>query len=113
MKFAVNFGLNMLQTIREKTRLHVVFLTRTLVLNLNSILEKLCMDAVVLTKCGEQCADDLAGNLNDRKYVMALIQFIKRGLGPFEKEGGSAVKKFNEFCEDNKNLIEKYTVAYT
>jgi hypothetical protein len=110
IQFVVDVGIEFLKTAKEKVRPHLILLTRSLLLTMNTILTKLREDNQALERCKE-CTDDIAINHTDQFVVLGFIEFIKFGLGPFER-GADVGKSFHQFLESNENSLDKFASAY-
>ncbi|XP_035706528.1 uncharacterized protein LOC110849132 [Folsomia candida] len=103
--------LTYLKLARQSARHHVATLSRTAVLNLNTIFTKLAQDEQNLQRCAD-CVEGKEVNLNDRLYIMGLSLFIKKGLGFDEKEP-NIFKAFETFYKGNADKFEKFVNVYS
>lgn len=75
---------------------------------------KLLQDFDVIEPC-DRCVFDKRLNLNDRMEVMALIQWLLKGMGPLNKAGADSVSaedSFTNFFNINNAAIEARVQNY-
>jgi hypothetical protein len=85
-------------------RSHYIRLTRQLILVAKVAYTKLLQDFDILDSCKE-CDSDKELNHHDRVEVMAIIEFMIKGLSPVDK-GAKAEAVFEKFFKVNQGAIE-------
>lgn len=113
ISFFTTICLNYLTIVQDKAPLHLIYLTRSMLQNTQAIYFKLVQDSINLAQSCKDCNKDIELNFNDRLQLMALNQFIRKGLSPVEKGKVDVDDAFNEFYKDNESIIEKYVKLYT
>jgi len=104
-RFFIDFLIRGLDQSR-KFKPHYVRLTRQLILIAKVAYTKLLQDFDVLDPC-HKCSDDKAMNLNDRIEIMAMIEFMMKGLSPLDKSPDPCAETaFTNFFEMNQGAIE-------
>jgi len=98
--FLVDMGLKALEASRKKHNTHFVRLSRNLVTSLTTAFVKLKQDLENLVEC-QACQLDVKINYNDRKQLVALLEFIMRG----SVESNDFRKDFDLFLKNNAAAI--------
>ncbi|XP_035707413.1 uncharacterized protein LOC118435451 [Folsomia candida] len=114
VRFLEDLIIKGVQEARSLTRRHFIHLTRQLILVAKVTYTKLLQDFDVIEPC-DRCVFDKRLNLNDRMEVMALIQWLLKGMGPLNKAGADSVSaedSFTNFFNINNAAIEARVQNY-